>query len=73
MAIPRAVRRRLRQRGAQPDLFEASDVAHHVVTPIWQLLPEGARVAATKLIVQLLTDRERAVRKERRTGGRSDV
>ena len=73
MAVPRAVRRRLRQRGAQPDLFEASEVAHRVVTPIWQLLPEGARVAATKLIVQLLTDRERAVRKERRTGGRGDV
>jgi len=68
-----AFQRRLRQRPVQPDLFEASDVEHRVVTPIWQLLPEGARVAATKLIAQLLTDHERAVREERRTGGRSDV
>jgi hypothetical protein len=68
-----AVQRRLRQKPVQPDLFDASDVTHRVVTPIWQLLPEGARVAATKLIAQLLTDHERAVREERRTGGRSDV
>jgi hypothetical protein len=68
-----AVRRGLRQRGAQPDLFKAPDVAHRVVTPVWQLLPEGTRAAATKLIAQLLTDHARAVRKERRTGGRNDV
>jgi hypothetical protein len=68
-----AVRRRLRQRPAQPDLFEASDAAHRVVTPIWQLLPEGARAAATKLIAQLLADHARAARKERWTGGRGDV
>jgi len=68
-----AVQKRLRHRPVQPDLFEASDVAHRVVTPIWQLLPEGARAAATKLIAQLLTDHQRAVREERRTGGRRDV
>jgi len=67
------IQRRLQQRPVQPDLFEASIVAHRVVTPSWQLLPEGARVAATKLIAQLLTDHERAVREERRTGGHSDV
>ena len=68
-----AVRRRLRKRPVQHELFEASDVAHRVVTPIWQLLPEDTRVAATKLIAQLLTDHERAVGKECRAGGRGDV
>ena len=68
-----AVRRSLRKRPVQPDLFEAPDVGHRVVTPIWQLLPEDARMASTKLIAQLLTDHERAVGKERRTGGRGDV
>jgi hypothetical protein len=73
MAVPRAVRRRPRQRPAQPDLFEAPDVVQRAATPIWQLLPEDARAAAAKLVAQLLTDRERAARKQRPAGGRGDV
>jgi hypothetical protein len=68
-----AIQRRLQQQPVQPNLFAASDVEHRVVTPIWQLLPEDARAAATKLIAQLLTDHQRAVLEDRRTGGRSDV
>jgi hypothetical protein len=67
------IQRRLQQQPVQPNLFAASDVEHRVVTPIWQLLPEDARAAATKLIAQLLTDHRRAVQEDRRTGGRSDV
>jgi hypothetical protein len=68
-----AVQRRLRQRPVQPDLFDASDVAHPVATPVWQLLPEGARLTATKLMARLLVDHERALREEGQKGGRGDV
>jgi hypothetical protein len=44
-----------------------------VATPAWQLLPEGARLTATKLMARLLVDHERADREERRAGGRGNV
>ena len=49
------------------------DVVQRAATPIWQLLPEDARAAATKLVAQLLTDRERAARKQHPAGERGDV
>jgi hypothetical protein len=67
------VQKRLQQQLIQANLFAASDVGHRIVTPIWQLLPEGTRAAATKLIAQLLTDHQRAVQEDRRTGGHRDV
>jgi hypothetical protein len=68
-----AFQRGLRQRPTQCDLFDPPEVAPPVATPAWQLLPEGARLTATKLMARLLVDHERADREERRAGGRGDV